>query len=287
MTSPLRVLAVAALGALMALGSGCGGGGDTADRVAGLTPDEILRQSAEAAKGLTAFQVAVDATLAADVAPGTLPKLAEQALEEPVTISGEGPVNGNDASFDLDATIAGLPPLQANVTKVAGRLFVGVLLTDYKVDVDQTQIAAIVPARFPRGMLAWATSPKEVGREKVGDASTVHLTATIDTARALTDLAPVIQRLQGARLSPATRKQLGAAVTTKTIDLWIGVDDLLPRRLRARLDYAGGVQAVRALKTATLDINVNLSKIGDAVPIPAPTTTEVLDLERLQALAGR
>ena len=132
MNTPLRVVAVAALSAVIALGSGCGGGDDTTDRVAGLTPAEILRQSAAAADGLTAFRVAVDATLAADVAPGTLPKLAEQALEEPVTISGAGPVNGDDASFDLDATIAGLPPLQANVTKVAGTLFVGVLLTDYR-----------------------------------------------------------------------------------------------------------------------------------------------------------
>ena len=40
---------------LVPLASGCGGGDTTTDRVAGLSPDEILRQSAAAAAGLTAM----------------------------------------------------------------------------------------------------------------------------------------------------------------------------------------------------------------------------------------
>lgn len=276
-----------ALGAFVALVSGCGGGNETTDRVAGLSPDEILRQSAAAAAGLTAFRVAVDGRLAAEVAPGSLPKLAEQALSDPVTISGQGPVNGDAASFDMDATISGLPPLQVNLTKVAGELFVGVLVTDYKVDLPKAQVASVVPGRLASGLLAWATAPREIGREIVDTVATVHLAATIDTTRALADLAPLIRSIQGSPLPARAQKQLAAALATKTVDLWIGIDDLLPRRIQAKLDYRGGVSAIEALKSATLDLNVNLSKLGEAVPITAPTTTEVLDLARLQVLASR
>lgn len=285
MNGPVRVLVIA-LGALMALASGCGGGDMTTDRVAGLSPGEILRQSAAAAAGLTAFRVAVDGRLAAEVVPGSLPKLAEQALIDPVTFSGQGPVNGDGASFDLDATISGLPPLPINLTKVADELFIGVLATDYKVDLPKAQVASVVPGRLASGLLAWATAPREVGRETVNDVATVHLAATIDTTRALADLAPLIRSIQGSSLTAAAQKQLAAALATKTVDLWIGIDDLLPRRILAKLDYTGGVSAIRALKSANLNLDVNLRQLGEAVPITAPATTEVLDLARLQALAN-
>ncbi len=286
MTTPLKALAVT-LGACLALVSGCGGGGTTKDRVTGLTPTEILRQSATAAAGLTAFHVAVDTTVAADVAPGTLPKLVAQALEGPVTITGEGPVNGDAASFDFDANITGLPKLQGNVTKVAGQLFAGVLGTDYRLDLPRAQVAAVVPGQLAVGLLSWATTPTEAGRETIDGAHTVHLAARLDTARALADIAPALQAIQGNRLSAATRRQLESALTTKTVDLWIGVDDLLPRRVIAKLSYAGGVTALSALHKLTVDLTVSFTKLGETVAIRAPSTTNVLDLARLRALASQ
>ena len=285
MITPLKALA-AALGACLALVLGCGGG-TTTDRVKGLTPSEILRQSTAAAAGQTAFHVAVDTTVAADVAPGTLPKLFAQALSDPVTITGEGPVNGDAASFDFDASITGLPPLQGNVTKVGGQLFAGVLGTDYRVDLPRAQVAAVVPGRLAAGLLSWATAPTEVGRETIDGAKTVHLAATVDTARALADIAPALQAIQGTTLSAATRRQLESALTAKTMDLWIGTDDLLPRRAVTRLSYAGGVAALSALHKLTLDLTVSFTKWGETVPITAPSTTNVLDLAGLPALAGQ
>jgi hypothetical protein len=239
-----------------------------------------------AAAELTAFHVAVDATVAADVAPGTLPKLLAQALSDPVTITGEGPVNGDAASFDFDANIPGLPALQGNVTKVGGQLFAGVLGTDYRVNLPRAQVAAVVPGRLAAGLLAWATAPTDAGRETIDGAKTVHLAATVDTARALADIAPALQAIQGTTLSAASRRQLESALTTRTLDLWIGVDDLLPRRAVAKLGYAGGVTALSALHKLTLDLSVILTKRGEAVAITAPSTTNVLDLARLRALAG-
>jgi hypothetical protein len=282
--APFRSLALA-LGGCLALVVGCGGS-TTKDRVDGLAPSEILRQSTVAAAELTAFHVAVDATVAADVAPGTLPKLLAQALSDPVTITGEGPVNGDAASFDFDANIPGLPALQGNVTKVGGQLFAGVLGTDYRVNLPRAQVAAVVPGRLAAGLLAWATAPTDAGRETIDGAKTVHLAATVDTARALADIAPALQAIQGTTLSAASRRQLESALTTRTLDLWIGVDDLLPRRAVAKLGYAGGVTALSALHKLTLDLSVILTKRGEAVAITAPSTTNVLDLARLRALAG-
>ena len=285
MITPFRALVVA-LGACLALVSGCGGG-TTKDRVQGLAPSEILRQSTTAAAGLSAFHVAVDATVAADVTPGTLPKLLAQAFNDSVTITGEGPVNGDAASFDFDAKITGLPTLQGNVTKVGGQLFAGVLGTDYRVDLPRAQVAAVVPGRLATGLLSWATAPAEVGRETVDGAKTVHLAATVDTARALADIAPALQAIQGTTLSAAARRQVESALTTKTVDLWIGIDDLLPRRAVVKLRYAGGVTALSALHKLTLDLTVSFTKHGETVAITAPSTTNVLDLARLRALASQ
>ena len=194
------------LTACIAVTAGCGGG-TTTDRVAGLSPDEILRQSATATDALDAFRVAVDATVQADVAPGTLPKLLGDALRDPVTLTGEGPVDGGAASFDFDAKVAGLPSLQGNVTKVDGELFAGVLLTEYRVGFPAAQVAAVMPGRLAHGLLSWATGPAEVGREAVDGVPTVHLTATVDAAQALSDIAPAFEAIQGTRLSAGARRQ--------------------------------------------------------------------------------
>jgi hypothetical protein len=275
-----------ALGGCLALVVGCGGG-TTEDRVNGLTPSEILRQSTAAAAGMTTFHVAVDMTVAADVAPGTLPKLVAQALSDPITITGEGPVQGDAASFDFDATIPGLPPLQGNVTKVGGQLFAGVLGTDYRVDLPRAQVAAVVPGQLAVGLMSWATAPTEVGRETIDGADTVHLAARVDTARALADIAPVLHAIQGTTLSAGARRQLASALTTKTVDLWIGIDDLLPRRAVAKLSYAGGVTALNALHKLRLDLAVRFARLGETVAITAPSTTNVLDVARLRALASK
>jgi hypothetical protein len=236
---------------------------------------------------LSAFRLNADVTVSAQITPGAAPALLGQALAEPVTITGEGPVNGDALSFDFDAAVQGLPPLQGNLTKVGDELFVGVLGTDYRVDLPRKSVASVVPGRLATGLLSWATTPKETGRETVDGVATAHLTATVDTAQVLDDIVPLLQTFQRSPLPPAARRQLAAALATKTFDLWIGADDLLPRRISVKLDYTGGVKAVPALRSASLSLDVRLSALGDAVTITAPQTTKVLDLARLSALASR
>lgn len=274
---------------LLLVAAGCGGGGST-DRVSGLTADEILRQSTVAADGLTAFTLTADATMQARVAGGALPALITQALAGSVKVQGTGPVNGDSASFDFDATLPGLPTIQGNLTKVGGDLYAGVLGTDYKVALPKDQVAAVVPANLVSGLLGWATDPAEAGRETVDGTKTVHLTAKIDLKQALDAISRAVSAVGGGDVSPAelrrSQAQLQVAVTEQALDLWIGIDDLIPRRIAAKLRFAGRIDALPALRSGSFDLDTRYSNIGEEVVITAPATTEVLDLARLRSLAG-
>lgn len=283
----LRTLGLIAAGLIAT--AGCGGGG-SADRVSGLTPEEILRQSHAAADALTAFTLTADTRVQARVTAGALPKLVEQALTGSVGLKGTGPVNGGSASFDFDARLTGLPDIQGNVTKVGGALYVGVLGTDYKVAVPAKQVESVVPAELAGGLLAWATAPMEVGRETVDGTKTVHLTAAVDLDRALGAISGAVAALGGSDVPAATLRrsatQLRTAIKEQTLDMWIGIDDLIPRRVRARLRFDGRVDALPQVRSGSLDLDAHLSKIGEAVAITAPATSQVLDLDRLRSLAG-
>jgi hypothetical protein len=218
-----------------------------------------------------------------------VPALVAQTLRPGVSFSGEGPINGDDATFDVDVTLSGLPPLQANVTKVGGGLYVGLVGTDYRVDVPRNRVAQVRPAGLAAGLLGWAMNPREVGREDVDGTPTVHLAATIadgavaDAASALRAIAP------GLVPEAALRKaqiQLLAGAQKRTIDVWVGREDVLPRRITVGLEFTGRVAALPQLRSGSLDLDLRLSDLGEAVTITAPKTTEVLDLERLGALAG-
>jgi hypothetical protein len=258
--------------------------------VSGLTPGEILRQSHTAADALTAFTLSVDATAQARVTAGALPKLVEQALTGSVRLTGTGPVNAGSASFDFDARLSGLPAIQGNVTKVGGTLYVGVLGTDYKISLPAKQVESVVPAELAGGLLAWAAAPTEVGRETVEGTKTVHLAATIDIDRALGAISRAVATLGGSDVPAATLRrsatQLPAAIRERKLDLWIGIDDLIPRRVTARLRFDGKVDALPQVRSGSLDLDVHLTKIREAVAITAPATSEVLDLNRLRSLAG-
>ncbi len=285
----LRTLTLAALAVALLAAAGCGGGGST-DRVSGLTADEILRQSTVAADGLTAFTLTGNATVQAKVAGGALPALVTQALAGSVKVQGTGPINGDSVSFDFDATLSGLPTIQGNLTKVGGDLYLGVLGMDYKVALPKEQVAAVVPADLVAGLLGWATEPAEAGRETVDGTKTVHLTAKIDLKQALDAISGAVAALGGGEVSPATLRrsqtQIQAAVTGQALDLWIGIDDLIPRRITAKLRFAGTIDALPALRSGSLDLDTRFSKIGEAATITAPATTQVLDLARLRSLAG-
>src|SRR5262245_34266151 len=124
---PIVVLALAA-----GLLAGCGGGGGGGeDRAQGLTPAELLDQSAAAAEAAGPFRIALKATGRIDIAdPSSVP--GGNLLNGPLDVSGEGPVDPPDkASIDATIELSGLP-LQINITRVGDEVFVGALGQDFR-----------------------------------------------------------------------------------------------------------------------------------------------------------
>jgi hypothetical protein len=102
----------------------------------------------------------------------------------------------------------------------------------------------------------------------------------------LRDLGGIVRALQPSGLPQISPGQLEAALTDKTVDVWIGVGDALPRRATARLAYNGGIAELRALRSGSIDLDLRFSALGEPATITAPASTTVLDLTRLRRLAG-
>ena len=279
----LRTIRAALVAGLVSAGAGCGGGADR--RPASLpNADEVLRQARVAADALTAFQLGVDVSIQARFLPGSVSKLVSDAVAEPLLLQGQGPVDGRAASIDLDATIAGLPGLQANVTKVGDGVYLDLLGSAYRVDLPRGQVAAIVPADLPSGLIGWATSPRTVGLDDLDGVQTVHLTTSVLPARVVDDLTPTVSALLGTPLTPVQRRAVAAGLTTTTMDVWVGVDDMRPRRLSATVRYTGGPR-VPSVESLTLELDLKFSFPERVGPIAAPAESEPLQLDRLTALA--
>ena len=195
MARPLRRLAWPALVIALAaaLVAGCGGGGDGGgeDRAQGLSPAELLRQSADAAQQAGPFRIALDVTGNIDLTdPSAVP--GGNLLNGPLDISGEGPVDPPDkASIDATIKLGGLP-LQINLTRVGDEVFVGALGQDFRVGLPPEQVALLDLGSLYPTLVDWTTDPAEGGREDVDGTETVKVTGQVDAATALGDLAPVL-----------------------------------------------------------------------------------------------
>jgi len=289
--SPRPILVTVLAAALLI--AGCGGGDE--DLTSGKTPRQVLTDAQGASANQERFQMNVDLAGSGKLARAGLPEGVNPALltsiiSGGVTANGQASVNAGDVLFDFDASLAQLPNVQGNLTKVGDRLFVGALGTDYRVDLPADQVRPVRPSLLPSGLLTWMTAPEEVGRETIDGVETVHLTGEVDldvvsrdtlNAIAVFDDVPITQD-EIRRSIPELRR----ALTERSVDVWIGTKDLLPRRVTAKLRFDGRVTALPQLSTASLDLDATFSRYGDEVDIAAPSTDKVLDLDQAQTLVG-
>jgi hypothetical protein len=275
----LLAIALAIGAALLLTACGGGGGGSGKDETAGLTPAQILSRSADAARALHSFRVAIDGTGSADVSGGASAVPGASLLKGPLTISAEGPVQQPDR-VSLDAKIGlGGPSLQVNLTRVGDGVYLGVLGTDYSLDVPRQQVALLNVGDLYPTLASWMTDPKEAGRGDVNGDPTVEITGAIDPEKALADLGPL---LGGGSVTPAQARR---ALKSGTVEAWVGTEDLRPRKVHVVLsaDGAGVAQGVGAV---TADITATLSDFDAPVDIPAPRDAKPLDLGSLGGLVG-
>jgi hypothetical protein len=275
----LFAIALAAVAALVLTACGGSGGSGGKDETAGLTPAQILSRSSAAARELHSFRVAIDGTGSADVSGADSSIPGAGLLKGPLRISAEGPVQPPDrVSLDAKLGIGG-PSLQVNVTRVGDGVYLGLLGTDYSVDVPRQEVGLLdLGALYPT-LAGWMTDPKEAGRADVGGDPTVEIAGAIDPAKALADLGPL---LGGGSVTPAQARR---ALKSGTVEAWIGTEDLRPRKVHVVLsaDGAGVAQGVGAV---TADITATLSDFDAPVDIPAPKDAKPLDLSSLGGLVG-
>jgi hypothetical protein len=257
---------------------GCGGG-QPQQTPAPIAPHEVLRRGVDTSATLTAFTITLDTSVQARFRPGTVSTLVSDAVAQPLTITGQGRVDNEAASVDVDATISGLPSIGANVITVDRGIYIDMLGTTYRVDSPR----ALMPSRLPHALLAWLRSPTEVGRERVEGVPTIHLRGIADPAsvvEALRSFAPALLP------TTAVRRSVQKGVEATSIDVWIGLDDTRPYRIAGSLRYEG-VPAFPSLRTATLTFDMRFSFQPDPASIRRPDTWQPLPLDRLRVLAGR
>ena len=273
-----RTLVAALLATLAALSLvACGGGGGGGEDLAtGLTPRQLLDQSAEAAAQLESFRISIDASGRIDLDQGA------GILNGPIAVSGEGPVQPPDrASIDAKIDLAALSPL-VNLSRVADEVFVGLLGQDFRLALPPEQVALLDFAALYPTLTGWMKDPTEAGREDIDDTATVKVTGAIDATAAFTDLQPL---LQTSGVSAVPKAQLEAALKEGTVEAWIGTEDLRPRRIHIvmKADGTGVVAGVGAIE---IDLTASLSAFDEPVDISAPRNPRDLDLDQLGSLTG-
>ena len=278
-----RTLALALIAVLVALvAAGCGGGGDGGgeDLTEGLTPAELLTRSAAAAGDLESFRIAlaVKGTTEVSSAAG-LPQGLGGLLNGPIDLSGEGPVAPPDrASIDATLRVSGIG-LQVNLTRVGDEVFLGVLGQDFVLDLPPEQVGLLDFGDLYPTLASWTTDPAEAGREDVDGDPTVKLTGTLDPAAALGDLGPL---LGTGAITPAQARR---AVSEGTVEMWIGTEDLLPRRVHLVLK-ADGTGVADGVGKVDIDLTADFSAFDEPVDIQAPSNPQPLDPDQLGSLVG-
>ena len=280
MVRPLRSIVGIALALAISVGlaAGCGGdGGGGEDRAQGLTPAELLQQSADAAADAESFRIALEAN--GEITLTDPPPGAAGLLNGPLELSGEGPVVPPDrASLDTSLRVSGIP-LQVNLTRVEDEVFLGALGQDFRIALPPEQVALLDFGALYPTLVEWTTAPAEAGREDIDGTSTVKVTGTVDAEKVVADLSPVLG------LGEVDAADARAAVRQGTVEAWIGTEDLLPRRLHLVLD-ADGSDISPTVGAVDIDLTANLSGFGDPVDISAPSDPRDLDLDDLGGLIG-
>jgi hypothetical protein len=283
-----RVAAALALVATLGVVS-CGGG--PTDRTTGLSAPQILERARAEAAALTSYRAGISATLQVSAAPGALPPAARNLLGRRLEISGQAAVRRPDA-LSLDFAVAGLP-FQGNVTKLDGKLYVSVLGNDLQLSTPPEQLALIRPAELAPALVRWVANPREVGRESLDGARTVHLQGSLDAGAVVDDVAALLRQVPGlvggapsAAAVATARRQIRSALRQGRADVWVGTADLRPHRVQVTLALRGPLAVLPELSAASLDLVADLSRFDEPVEITAPANPRTVTPEELLRVVG-
>jgi hypothetical protein len=221
-----------ALGLLTALlFAGCGGDGAPREEPA-ITAPQVLERSAAAAKAVRSFHF----------------KLTHENGGTPIPLglqlsSAEGDVIVPDRlAADVRASLSGVG-VSTRAVAVGDKVWITNPFSRRWQSLPGATVKDIAdPAAIVAVIIPAVTEPVLVGRAQVGGTHVYHIKGKIDGARLRTAL-PVAE-----------------AGYTAAVDLWIGVEDSLPRqaRLSGRLSKADSEDIIRQIEFSRFDQDVNI-----------------------------
>ncbi len=131
--------------------------------------------------------------------------------------------------------------------------------------------AAPTPGLLGVDPSSWLTNVKDEGNAQVDGVTTKHVSASVDAAKLVRDVAP-LARQGGANvnLPQGFDKQIAKVVKQADVDIFVGQEDRILRRLKVALDLdlsaAGGSQAGRA----RINLDLQLTDVNKPQDITAP-----------------
>lgn len=157
----------------------------------------------------------------------------------------------------------------------------------------------------------WLTNPEKAGTDEVGGADTIHVTAGIDVPRFLQDVNRIIGRTgaqpggdpcaenedggsgsgegKGRRqLSEAEREAIAEGVKDAKVDVWVGEEDRLLRRLRLAIAFEVPKEErgdLNGLRSGEVTFDLTLGALNEDQDIEAPEDARPLS-ELQGALSG-
>ncbi len=148
----------------------------------------------------------------------------------------------------------------------------------------------------------WLKAPKIVGPEKIGDADTTHVTATVDVPKLLVDVNTLLKKagkVGGAagqaagqvpsNLTEKQRKLIADSVKAASFDVWAGKQDGILRKLDIKVGFdvpaASRADAPGGLKTGSLQIGVTINELNKKQTIDTPKSAR--PFSELQGALGQ
>lgn len=221
-----------------------------------------------------------------------------EELGDPIRLKVSGPYrSGGDESlptFDWDVSFSGGgQTIAGNLSSTSENVFVSFGGTAYELGEDTVSrfnedLAASGESRQERSLAQFGIDPSEwlseatdEGDEDVAGVPTTHVQAKVDVPRMLDDLNTLIDRAGGAvtgaapppKLTDEQQEQVAEAVSDPVLDVYVGKDDDVVRRLSANLDLdvpEGSRDDVGGIEGGRISFSVEFADVGLQVQVQEP-----------------
>jgi hypothetical protein len=304
------VLLLACVFALPACGGGDNGGSEDVDK--------LLNQAFRSEQNIDSGRLTLDATARLEGLP---------QLSGPVNVKMSGPFDGLEskiadtdeipaADIDIAVAVAG-QDIRAGFTSTGDKLFINFRGTDYAVPDGQfrrlkrqLERAQAEDERTQSPDLTtlgvrpntWLKDATDEGTEEVGGAETTHIKGGVDVPKMLADFDRLLKRAGELNLSQqqlrqlpesipdSAKKQITDSVEKAELDLYIGKDDKVLRKLDANIEFQVPEnlrQQAGGLSKGEIAFSVQIADVNEPQTIEAPKSARpIRELQRALGTSG-